>query len=159
MQHPILEKLNSEQERKQPNFRVGDRINVSIRLKEGEKERVQSFRGVVISKRSKSGRGNLPTFTVRKVSAGIGVEKIFPLHSPFIEKIEIESTARVRRSRLYYLRNLKGRKARLKTSERFGEVVQTQAETATASAVETAAPAAETAPAPAPAKEKKDKKK
>lgn len=123
MQNSIIEKIEKGQTKKRPDFRVGDRINVHVRLKEGDKERIQNFRGVVILKNPKSGRGSRATFTVRKVSEGIGVERIFPLHSPFIEKIDIESSAIVRRSRLFYLRGLKGKKARLREAERFAELV------------------------------------
>jgi large subunit ribosomal protein L19 len=123
VQDAILDKLEKAQEKKRPAFAVGDKVNVSVRLKEGDKERIQAFRGVVISKHPKSGRGTNAMFTVRKISEGIGVERIFPVHSPFIEKIEVESSSIVRRSRLYYLRSLKGKKARLKEAERFGDVV------------------------------------
>ena len=92
-------------------FQVGDTVNVHVRIREGEKERIQVFKGVVIRKRQgKTGA----TFTVRKVSYGIGVERIFPTHSPLIEKIEVLSQAKVRRSRLYYLRKRHGKAARLK---------------------------------------------
>lgn len=141
--------------KKRPNFRVGDRVNVSVRLKEGDKERVQAFRGVVISKSPKSGRGPGATFTVRKISEGVGVERIFPVHSPFIEKIDIEVSSEVRRSRLYYLRALRGKKARLKEGEKFADMVVPEVEAAPA-AVE-AAPGAEGASAETPAKEDKPK--
>lgn len=121
MQNPIIEQINQSQEKKRPNFAVGDKVNVFVRLKEGEKERIQAFRGVVIAKQPKSGRGPGATFTVRKISEGVGVERIFPIHSPFIERIEIAGSSTVRRSRLYYLRSLSGKKARLKERERFGE--------------------------------------
>jgi len=94
-----------------PSFRPGDTVKVYYRITEGEKERVQVFQGVVIRKRK---GGTNATFTVRKVSYGIGVERIFPLHSPNIEKIEVGSRGRVRRSRLYYLRERKGKTARIK---------------------------------------------
>jgi len=94
-----------------PSFRPGDTVKVYYRITEGEKERVQVFQGVVIRKRK---GGTNATFTVRKVSYGIGVERIFPLHSPNIEKIEVVSRGRVRRSRLYYLRDRKGKTARIK---------------------------------------------
>jgi len=94
-----------------PDFKPGDTVKVHARIKEGEKERIQVFQGVVIRKR----KGNTgATFTVRKVSYGIGVERIFPLHSPNIDKVEVVSRGSVRRSRLYYLRNLRGRAARIK---------------------------------------------
>lgn len=101
--------------RERPAFRVGDTVNVHFRIREGDKERIQIFKGVVI-RRARGGAG--ATFTVRKVSSGVGVERIFPLHSPRIEKIEITARGHVRRSRLYYLRNLRGKKARLRERQR-----------------------------------------
>ncbi|UCG08212.1 MAG: 50S ribosomal protein L19 [Desulfobacterales bacterium] len=94
-----------------PDFGPGDTVKVHVKIKEGEKERVQVFQGVVISKRK--GTVNA-TFAVRKVSYGVGVERIFPLHSPVIDKIEVISRGRVRRAKIYYLRKLRGRAARLK---------------------------------------------
>jgi len=108
----VLETLEKEQMRTDiPNFGPGDTIKVHARIREGEKERIQIFQGVVVRKR-KGYTG--ATFTVRKVSYGIGVERIFPLHSPFIDKIEILTRGRVRRARLYYLRKLRGKAARIK---------------------------------------------
>jgi large subunit ribosomal protein L19 len=108
----IVEILEKEQMRTDiPDFRTGDTVKVHARIKEGEKERIQVFQGVVIRKR----KGNTgASFTVRKVSYGIGVERIFPLHSPFIDKVEILSRGKVRRARLYYLRKLRGKAARVK---------------------------------------------
>ena len=123
MQDVILDRINKAQEKKRPNFSVGDKVSVHVRLKEGDKERVQIFKGVVISKSPKSGKGPQAMFTVRKISEGVGVERIFPVHSPFIEKIDIESSSTVRRSRLYYLRGLAGKKARLKEGAIFSELV------------------------------------
>ena len=94
-----------------PEFGPGDTVNVHVKIKEGEKERIQVFQGVVISKRK--GTTNA-TFTVRKVSYGIGVERIFPLHSPIIDKVEVVTRGRVRRSKIYYLRKLRGKAARIK---------------------------------------------
>jgi len=94
-----------------PAFATGDTVKVYVKIKEGEKERIQAFQGVVISKRK--GRSNA-TFTVRKVSYGIGVERIFPLHSPLIDKIKVVSKGRVRRAKIYYLRKLRGKAARIK---------------------------------------------
>jgi len=94
-----------------PAFAPGDTVKVYVKIKEGEKERIQAFQGVVISKRK--GRSNA-TFTVRKVSYGIGVERIFPLHSPLIDKVEVVSKGRVRRAKIYYLRKLRGKAARIK---------------------------------------------
>lgn len=94
-----------------PQFRVGDTVRVHLKITEGEKERLQPFEGVVI----RHNRGGVAsTFTVRKTSHGVGVERIFPLHSPRIQLIEVVSLGRVRRSRLYYLRQLSGKKARIK---------------------------------------------
>ncbi len=110
-----METIEKEQMRMDlPDFAVGDTVKVHFKIVEGEKERIQIFEGVVIRKR-KGGVG--ATFTVRKVSYGIGVERIFPSHSPRIEKIEIVNRGRVRRARLYYLRQLKGKAARIKTKK------------------------------------------
>jgi large subunit ribosomal protein L19 len=96
-----------------PEFRVGDTVRLQVKVREGEKERIQPFEGVVI--RINRG-GNRATFTVRKVSYGVGVERIFPVHSSRIEKIQVLSHARVRRARLYYLRKRQGKAARLDTT-------------------------------------------
>ena len=108
----FIEALEKEQMRVDiPQFKPGDTVKVHVKIKEGEKERIQVFQGVVIRKR----KGNTgATFTVRKVSYGIGVERIFPLHSPIIDKIEVITRGRVRRARLYYLRKLRGKAARIK---------------------------------------------
>ena len=94
-----------------PAFAPGDTVKVHVKIKEGEKERLQVFQGVVISKRK--GTTNA-TFTVRKVSYGIGVERIFPLHSPIIDRVEVITHGRVRRAKIYYLRKLRGKAARIK---------------------------------------------
>jgi large subunit ribosomal protein L19 len=94
-----------------PDFKAGDTVRVHVKIVEGDKERTQIFQGVVISKRK---GGTRATFTVRKVSYGIGVERIFPLFSPRIEKIEVVSRGKVRRAKLYYLRKLRGKAARIK---------------------------------------------
>ncbi|MBC8418259.1 MAG: 50S ribosomal protein L19 [Proteobacteria bacterium] len=108
----IMEALEKEQMRGDiPEFKPGDTVKVHAKIREGEKERIQVFQGVVIRKR----KGNTgATFTVRKVSYGIGVERIFPLHSPIIDKIEVITRGKVRRGRLYYLRKLRGKAARIK---------------------------------------------
>ena len=107
-----IKQLEREQMRLDlPDFSPGDTVKVHVKIKEGEKERIQVFQGVVISKRK--GMTNA-TFTVRKVSYGIGVERIFPLHSPIIGKIEVITRGRVRRAKIYYLRKLKGKAARIK---------------------------------------------
>eukprot|EP01029_Cantina_marsupialis_P024362 TRINITY_DN624920_c0_g1_i1.p1 TRINITY_DN624920_c0_g1~~TRINITY_DN624920_c0_g1_i1.p1 ORF type:complete len:116 (+),score=22.73 TRINITY_DN624920_c0_g1_i1:60-407(+) len=94
-----------------PEFSAGDTISVSYKIKEGNKERIQIFRGVVIQIK---GSGVTKTFTIRKMSGNIGVERIIPMTSPFIEKIEVNKRGRVRRARIYYLRGLTGKKARIK---------------------------------------------
>src|SRR5215475_14413160 len=123
-----------------PNFKVGDTVRVHAKIIEGDKERIQVFEGAVISRANGVNRA---TFTVRKISYGIGVERIFPLHSPRIDKIEVVTRGRVRRAKLYYLRELSGKAARIK-----GERMQV-APTGNAAAVAAeAAPAAELAPTP-----------
>ena len=98
-----------------PRMKSGDTVRVHVKIKEGDKERVQVFEGTVIGQH----RGGLrASFTVRKVSAGQGVERIFPLHSPVIQKVEIVRSARVRRAKLYFLRDLKGKAARMKEQKR-----------------------------------------
>jgi large subunit ribosomal protein L19 len=94
-----------------PHFIPGDTVKVHVKIKEGEKERIQAFQGVVISKRKGSTNAS---FTVRKVSYGVGVERIFPLHSPIIDRIEVITKGRVRRAKIYYLRKLRGKAARIK---------------------------------------------
>jgi large subunit ribosomal protein L19 len=94
-----------------PRFEPGDTVRVQVRVREGDKERLQAFEGLCIAKR---GGGISETFTVRKVSAGVGVERIFPLHSPTIASIELVRRGRVRRAKLYYLRRLSGRAARIR---------------------------------------------
>lgn len=98
-----------------PPFRVGDAVRVHVRVREGEKERIQIFEGLVIRRR---GNGVGETFTVRKISSGVGVERIFPTQSPLVTRVDIKSRGYVRRSRLYYLRNLSGKKARLHSKVR-----------------------------------------
>lgn len=107
-----IEQIEKEQMRlDHPDFGPGDNVKVHVKIKEGEKERIQVFQGVVISKR----KGNTKaTFTVRKVSYGVGVERIFPLHSPALDKIEVVTRGRVRRAKIYYLRKLRGKAARIK---------------------------------------------
>ena len=94
-----------------PDFRPGDTVKVHVKIREGEKERIQVFQGVVISKRGGSANA---AFTVRKVSYGVGVERVFPLHSPIIDKIELVTRGRVRRAKIYYLRKLRGKAARIR---------------------------------------------
>lgn len=97
-----------------PRFKAGDTVKVHLRIIEGEKERIQIFEGVVL--RRHNGTTN-STFTVRKISEGVGVERIFPTHSPYIERVEVVSEGKVRRSRIYYLRGLKGKAARIKSKQ------------------------------------------
>ena len=98
-----------------PSFRPGDTVRVHVKIKEGEKYRIQVFEGVVIARKN---NGISSTFTVRKVSLGYGIERIFPLHSPIIEKLEVVRSGKVRRARLYYLRSRRGKAARLKEAAR-----------------------------------------
>jgi len=107
-----IEQLEKEQMRMDiPEFRAGDTVKVHVKIKEGEKERIQVFEGIVIRKRQGASRAS---FTVRKVSYGVGVERIFPSHSPAIDHIEVMQKGKVRRAKLYYLRGLKGKAARIK---------------------------------------------
>ncbi len=108
----IIEQLEAETigESRMPRFRAGETVRVSVRIKEGAKERIQVFEGVIIAWKAAGPRS---TVTVRKVSYGVGVERIFPIHSPNIEKIEWVRRGRVRRAKLYYMRALRGKKARL----------------------------------------------
>lgn len=112
---PAIKAIEAKQLRQLPNFRVGDTIRVHYRIREGEKERTQIFQGTVIRK-SRGGLG--ATFAVRKMSSGVGIERIFPIHSPRIEQIEVTASGHVRRSRLYYLRELQGKAARLRDTGR-----------------------------------------
>ncbi|HVZ71511.1 MAG TPA: 50S ribosomal protein L19 [Polyangia bacterium] len=111
-QHPLLREIESANRRKDiPDFRSGDSVRVHTLIKEGDKERVQVFEGVVIGQHR---GGSRATFTVRKISYGVGVERIFPLHTSRIEKIEVVTRGHVRRARLNYLRELQGKAARIK---------------------------------------------
>jgi large subunit ribosomal protein L19 len=123
---PIIAKAQESQLRKDhPAFRPGDTIRVHVRLKEGDKERIQPFEGVVMSR-----RGELlgESFTVRRVSFGVGVERIFPVHSPMISSIDVVSEGRVRRAKLNYLRARKGKAARIKRAAPKLEAVAASAE-------------------------------
>jgi len=110
-----IEAVETKQLVQRPDMRPGDTVRVHVRVREGEKERIQVFEGVVIGKH---GGGVRETFTVRKVAFGQGVERVFPLHSPVLDKIEVVRSARVRRAKLYFLRKLKGKAARLKERRR-----------------------------------------
>lgn len=108
----VIEALEKEQLRSDiPDFKAGDTVRLSIKVVEGGKERIQQFEGVVIKRQNSGVR---ETFTVRRVSYGVGVEKTFPVHSPRLDKIEVMRRGRVRRAKLYYLRNLTGKAARIK---------------------------------------------
>jgi large subunit ribosomal protein L19 len=135
--HPLIREIESSFRREGlPEFRPGDTVRVHTLIKEGDKERVQVFEGVVIDRRSGAA---LASFTVRKISYGVGVERVFPLHSTRIEKVELVQRGRVRRARLNYLRSLQGKAARIK-----GERIQTSSET---EAVAPEAPAPVSTPA------------
>ncbi|MEP0773948.1 MAG: 50S ribosomal protein L19 [Acidobacteriota bacterium] len=113
-----MSELEKEQMRQDvPDFGPGDTVRVHVRVREGEKERVQVFEGVVIARR---GGGIGETFTVRKVSYGVGVERVFPVHSPSLDRIDVVRHGRVRRAKLYFLRSLSGKAARLEEDRRRG---------------------------------------
>lgn len=107
---------------KHPEFKSGDTVTVHYKIKEGEKERIQQYQGVVLQRR---GAGVLESFTVRKISNGVGVERIFPIHSLYIDKIELNKQGRVRRARIFYLRELTGKKARIQQKKNKVEAVTT----------------------------------
>ncbi len=110
--HALLEFIESQvQIQEFPDFKAGDTITVTYKIREGGKERLQNFQGIVIQR---SGEGHTKTFTVRKISSNIGVERIFPVSSPFIDSIKVNKHGQVRRARIFYLRALKGKKARIK---------------------------------------------
>ena len=109
--HPFIETQKTWLRTDVPAFRSGDTLRVNVRVKEGDKERIQAFEGVCIARR---GSGVSETFTVRKISNGVGVERIFPVHSPMIADIHVVRRGRVRRAKLYYLRNLTGKATRIK---------------------------------------------
>jgi large subunit ribosomal protein L19 len=111
----IIKKIEAEHIRlDMPEFKAGDTVKVHYRIIEGEKERIQVFQGAVLRRR----RGTTnSTFTVRKISDGIGVERVFPMNSPYIDRVEVVSEGKVRRSRIYYLRNLRGKAARIKSKQ------------------------------------------
>ena len=126
---PIIAAIEKKQIRNDiPDFRPGDTVRVHVQIKEGDKERIQVFEGVVIRR---SGGSSRETFTVRKISYGVGVERTFPVHSPKIAKIEVAVLGNVRRAKLYFLRDLRGKAARIKTvrtRKAFGVPVTGEAE-------------------------------
>lgn len=122
----LLEKFNKEQEKKLPDLRPGATIKVHQKIKEGDKERIQIFEGVIIAK--KHGKGVSAMITVRKVVDGVGVERVFPIHSTAVEKFEIVKQGKVRRAKLYYLRTAKGKKSRLKNVDFATAIAEKPAE-------------------------------
>ena len=116
---PVIKAIESRQIKAHPEFRVGDTVRVFVKIKEGDKERVQAFEGVVIKRTRNGVRG---TFTVRKISYGVGVERVFPFNSPMLDKIDVASHGAVRRGRLYYLRDLQGKKARIREKKEVEQV-------------------------------------
>lgn len=113
MKGPLLDKIEQEQKRESPlpHFGIGDTVQVDVLIREGEKQRVQAFKGTVIAR---DGGGATETFTVRRITHGEGVERIFPVHSPHVAAVTVERRGKVRRAKLYYLRKLTGKKARIK---------------------------------------------
>lgn len=122
----ILEKIRQEQVKKDgvPEFAIGDTVHVHVKIKEGDKERVQVFTGTVIAR---NGRGTTETFTVRRISYGEGVERIFPVHAPSLAKVQVEKSGRVRRAKLYYLRKLTGKATKLDEAVESDAVVAAKA--------------------------------
>jgi large subunit ribosomal protein L19 len=158
--HRILDSINKAQKRQAPlpEFRPGDSVKVWAKIREGEKTRLQAFEGVCIRRVAKGSRS---TFTVRKISYGVGVERIFPDNSPNIDKVEVISRGRVKQARLYYLRDLSGKAARIKERENTGE--EQAADAAAAAAASASASGADAteggeAKAPAAPKVKKPRK-
>jgi large subunit ribosomal protein L19 len=126
-QHPLIAEFEKAAVRQLPDFRPGDTVRVHFKILEGDKLRTQAFEGVVIARRRGGNRG---TMTVRKMSFGQGVERVFPLASPQIEKIDVVQRGRVRRAKLFYLRNLRGKKARIKAQQEFGAMLVSREDTA-----------------------------
>jgi large subunit ribosomal protein L19 len=111
---PLIKAIEKRHLKTLPEFRVGDTVRVYVKIKEGDKERVQAFEGVVIKRTRNGVRG---TFTVRKISYGVGVERVFPFNTPNIDKVEVGARGRVRRARLFYLRELQGKAARIREQD------------------------------------------
>ena len=152
----ILDSIDKSQRRQAtlPEFRPGDSIKVWAKIREGEKTRLQAFEGVCIRRVSKGSRS---TFTVRKISYGVGVERIFPDNSPNIDKIEVISRGRVHQARLYYLRDLSGKAARIKEREGTGEAAEAPAASETEASAEGGEAAATEGAEPKKAKKTKKK--
>ena len=139
----VLDAVDAASLRKDlPNFRPGDELKVHVRVVEGNKSRIQVFQGLVIARQ---GSGIRETFTVRKISYGVGVERIFPVHAPVIEKIELVRKGEVRRAKLYYLRDLRGKAAKIR-ERRGADDLETVYASAPAAVEEAPAPVAEEAP-------------
>ena len=139
----VLDAVDAASLRKDlPNFRPGDELKVHVRVIEGNKSRIQVFQGLVIARQ---GSGIRETFTIRKISYGVGVERIFPVHAPVIEKIELVRKGEVRRAKLYYLRDLRGKAAKIR-ERRGADDLETLYSSAPAAVEETAAPVVEEAP-------------
>jgi large subunit ribosomal protein L19 len=115
----IAQQAFIKEQKEYPSFRAGDTVTVTYKIVEGNKERLQKFRGVVIQRK---GSGATQTFTVRKISDNVGVERIFPINSPFIQGIEINKAGKVRRARIFYMRKLTGKKARIKERKIFNKI-------------------------------------
>lgn len=118
MASPVIDKINKESQEKhkqETSFGVGDNVRVHVKIREGDKERIQVFKGTVIAR---DGGGATETFTVRRISHGVGVERVFPVHSPHVAKVEVESSGHVRRAKLYYLRERKGKSAKLRAARK-----------------------------------------
>ena len=142
----VLDAVDAASLRKDiPNFRPGDELKVHVRVIEGNKSRVQVFQGLVISRR---GSGIRETFTVRKISYGVGVERIFPVHAPVIEKIEVVRKGDVRRAKLYYLRDLRGKAAKIRERRGAEDLETIYSESTTSAPVATAVPVVEAAAEP-----------
>lgn len=134
----VLDAVDAASLRKDlPNFRPGDELKVHVRVIEGNKSRIQVFQGLVIARQ---GSGIRETFTVRKISYGVGVERIFPVHAPVIEKIELVRKGEVRRAKLYYLRDLRGKAAKIRERRGADDLETIYAEAPTVAAEETVAP-------------------
>lgn len=116
MQQIIADITNSQLKKDVPDFRPGDTVKIDVKIVEGTRERIQIFEGVVIARK---GSGISETITVRKISGGIGVERVFPIHSPNVDSITVVRRGKVRRAKLFYLRNLRGKKARIKERNRY----------------------------------------
>ncbi len=136
----IMEIEKSMMRTDHPEFRAGDTIAVHYRIKEGERERIQVFEGVVIAKKN---GGVRETFTIRKISYGVGVERIFPIHTPLIDKIELKRLGKVRRAKLYYLRGLSKKASRIKERGRLDQIKTTNGAAEKAKAKAAEAPAEE----------------